>query len=233
MMKLKGHMKNIIYVFVVLLIIFTSSCASNSDYRRLKLEFEQLKQNTDNQYLELHNDMSMFQKAYNPELQELFSENILAAEKNRVLIGDIKNDIENTSYKINNLLRESENDRALISENLRTSAAQNVVNEFRQLNNEWESTIYELTNLVHSSERAVESSHNAAIRAAKKAGSAERSADYIFASMDRIEKQTRSLSRIRERMKNLEFKIQRISKQLNEIDESKSTSKKGKAIKKK
>jgi methyl-accepting chemotaxis protein len=218
-------MKKLIYLLAMLPLVFTYSCVSMSEYQRLKFEFEQLKNDSENQYAELHNDMALFKEAYNPELQEVFSENVLAAEKYRESIEEIKNDVDDISYKIENLLRESENDRVLISENLKTSTAENVVNEFRQLNNQWEATIFELTNLVRNSEKAVESSHRAAIQAAEKAGSAERSADYAVESMNRIDRHTKSLGKIQERIKDLEFKIQKISKQLNKIEEPKRNKK--------
>jgi methyl-accepting chemotaxis protein len=221
-------MKKIIYLFVMLPIVITYGCASTSDHRQLRLEFEHLKYESEKQYSELQNDMALFKDAYNPELHELFSENLSAAERYRKLIKEIKNDMEDISDKINILLRESENDRLLISENLKTATVENIINEFRQLNNKWETTVFELTNLVKRSERAIESSHQAAIQAAEKAGSAERSADYVYESMDLINEQSKSLSRMREKVKNIELKIRKINKQLNEIDEPNSNSRKGK-----
>ena len=191
----------------MLLIVFASGCASKSDYQQLSLENKQLK-----------NDMALFKEAYNPGLQKLFSENVLAAEKYRKSIEKTKNDIDYITGSIDKLFRESENDRMLISENLRTSVSQNVVNEFRQLNIAWNSTIIELSNLVRNSEKAAESSHRAALQAAEKAGSAERSAGYVAEYRDLINEQARTLNRIQETLKNLDIKIRKISKRLDKID---------------
>ena len=215
-------MKKIICLSFLLLTVFTFSCASKSDYQQTSYEIIQLKNDMDR----LHNDMALFKKAYNPELQEVFSDNVRAAENYRKSIEKTRRDIDYISANINELLRESKNDRLLISENLKTSTAQNVVNEFRQLNNEWNAAVFELSNLVRTSERAAESSHNAAIQAAEKAGSAEQSADHIAEYINLINRQEKSLSRIQEKIKDLELKIRKISKQLDEIDEPESKKRK-------
>ena len=205
-------MRKILYLIVLLTIIFTAGCASRSDYSRLNLEIAQLKDES----VKLQNDMAMFKKAYNPEMQELFSENLLAAQNYRKSIEKTNNDIDNISIQINNILHESENDRMLISENLRTSAAENVINEFRLLNREWDATVFELSNLTRNSDRAVQSAHHAAIQAAEKAGSAERSAEIVSEYVNRIKEQTRSLHDVHEKLKNLEIRISKISDRLDE-----------------
>jgi methyl-accepting chemotaxis protein len=206
------------------LLAFLFGCANQSFYQQIDLEIAQLKNDSER----LQNDMALFKKAYNPELQEVFSENILEAEKHRKSIEKIQNDIENMSNNIHVLLSESEYDRMLISENLETSTAENIVNEFRQLNIEWDNTVFELSNLVAASERAAVSSHQAAIQAAEKAGAAEQSADYASQSMNMIEEQRRSLSRIRDKIRNAEAEIRKLRKRLNEIDESEGRHKRGK-----
>ena len=211
-------MKKILFLSVIMLTVFTFSCASKSDYQQNNFEIAKLK----NDSKRLHNDMVLFKKAYNPELQEVFTENILAAEQYRKSIDRTKNDIENISDKIHFLLRESENDRMLISENLKTATAENIVNEFRQLNIEWDTTIFELSNLITVSEKAVDSSHNAAMQAAEKAGSAEQAADYIAEYVNLINRQTRSLSRIQDKIKTLDIKIRKISTRLDEMDKPES-----------
>ena len=210
-------MRKILYLVVLLTLIIASGCASRSDYSRLNLEIEQLKDES----AKLRNDMAMFKKAYNPELQELFSENLLAAENYRKSIEETKNDIENISIQISNILHESENDRMLISENLRTSTAENVVNEFRQLNREWDATVFELSNLTRNSEREVQSAHHAALQAAEKAGSAERSAEIVTEYVNRTKEQTRSLHDVHEKLKNIEIKIRKIGDRLDEIEDPK------------
>jgi methyl-accepting chemotaxis protein len=222
-------MKKIIYMIVLLPVVFTSGCSSRSDYRRLTLEISQLK----NESEKLQNDMAMFKKAYNPELQELFSENILAAQNYRKSIEKTNSDIENISIQINNILHESENDRMLISENLRTSTTENVVNEFRQLNKKWDATVFELSNMVRNSERAVQSTHQAAIQAAEKAGAAERSADYLTEYVNRINEQTRSLHDVHEKLKNIENRIRKINDRLDEMEDPKGHQGKERAVQKK
>jgi methyl-accepting chemotaxis protein len=203
---------------------FLIGCANKSYYQRIDLEIAQLKNDSER----LHNDMALFKKAYNPELQEVFSENILKAEKHKKTIENIQNDIENISNQIHVLLCESEHDRMLISENLEASIAENIVNEFRQLNIEWDNTIYELSNLVTASEIAAASSHQAAIQAAEKAGAAEQSADYAYQSMNMIEEQRRSLSRMRDKIRNVEMEIRKLKRRLNEIDETEGRDTRGK-----
>lgn len=217
-------MKKIFYLSFLLLTVFTFSCASKSDYQQTSFEVNQLRSDMNR----LHEDMAMFKKAYNPELQKVFTENVLAAEKYRKTIEKTKNDIQNISGKIDILLRESENDRMQISENLKTATAENIVNEFRRLNIEWDTTVYEMSNLVRASEKNVESSHNAAIQAAEKAGSAEQSADYIAGYINIINRQAKSLNRIQDRLKKLDFEIMQISKRLDEIDEPEKNKRKPK-----
>ncbi len=212
-------MKNILFFTFMFLLFFLCSCVSTSEYQQLRFEFEQLKAYSGNQYSELNNDMALFKASYNPGLQEVFSENVKAAEKHKKTIEELKYDIEIVSDKIKYLLNESENDRDLIAENLMSSTAQNVVNEFRQLNYSWANTIYELTNLTANSEKAAESSHRAAMRAAEKAGSAERSADYAVESMNQINEQAKSLGVIQEKIKNMESEIRKINRQINKTDE--------------
>jgi len=217
-------MKKILCLSVLLLAVITSGCASKSEYQRLNFEITKLKNDSER----LRSDMALFKKAYNPELQEVFSENVLTAKKYRKSIEKTQYDIENLSDKINDLFHESENDRMLISENLQTTTAKNIVNEFKQLNIEWDATIFELSNLLRNSEKAAASSHNAAIQAAEKAGSAEQSADYVAEYINIINRQTRSLSRVRDKLNDLEFKIRKISKRLDEIDRPESKKRKAK-----
>lgn len=217
-------MRKKVYLFLMFLMVSLFGCANKSYYQQINLEIAKLKNDSER----LQNDMALFKKAYNPELQEVFSENILEAEKHKKSIEKIQNDIENISNRIHVLLRESEHDRMLISENLQTSTAENIVNEFRQLNIEWDNTIFELSNLVAASEKASVSSHRAAMQAAEKAGAAERSADYASQSMNMIEEQRRSLSKIRDKIRNVEMEIRKLGKRLNEIDKSEGRHIKGK-----
>jgi len=219
-------MKKILFLIVMLPVVFIYGCASKSDYRQLDYEFKQMK--TDSE--KLHNEMAMFKKAYNPELHKVFSENVLAAEEYRQSIEKTRHDIEYISNQISDLLRQSENDRMQISENLKTATTENVVNEFRHLNREWDTTVSELSNLVRTSEKAVESSHHAAIEAAEKAGSAERSADHIAEYMKLVNRQSRSLDRINEKLKDIEFKIRKIGERLDEAEDPKRHKTKEKTI---
>ncbi len=214
----RGSMKNYFCLISILSVVLSVGCASTSEYNQLRVEFDNLKRDLNNQSAELYHDMSTFKDAYNPNLQDKFSENVSAAEEYRKSIERTKKDIEKTSAEIDGLLSEAENDRMLISENLKTSTAENIVNEFRQLNIEWDNTIFELSNLVAASERASASSHQAAMQAAEKAGAAERSADYASQSMNMIEEQRRSVNRIGDKIRNIEMEIRKLSKRLNEID---------------
>ncbi len=216
-------MKKLIPVTVLLTIIFISGCASTSDYNRLRLEFEQLKRETELNNSSVQSDMEMFKQAYNPELQKTFSDNVTGAQEYLKTVEDIKNSIQITSDKINDLLTKSQNDRMMIAENLKDSEAQNVVNEFRHLNRQWDATLYELSNMVKESEKAVNASGRAAMHASEKAASAQTSADYAVESMNRIYNETKSLGEIQERMKTLEFKVRKINRQLekNESPETK------------
>ena len=221
-------MKIYLFLSFIMLTVFTFSCASKSDYQQTNFEVNNLRSDMDR----LHDDMALFKKAYNPELQKVFSDNVLVAEGYRKSIEKTKNDMEKISDSLNVLLHESENDRMLISENLRTSTTQNVVNEFRQLNNEWKATIFELSNLVRASEKAAESSQHAAMRAAEKAGSAERSSQYITEYMNMVNEQAISLNRIQERIRNLDINIRKISKRLDEIEKPKNKKEKEKGDRK-
>lgn len=212
-------MKKILFLMVFLTLILLYGCASTSEYNKLRVEFEQLKQENKIQTSQLNDQMAMFRQAYDPELHEIFVKNITEVEHHRDAISKLKTEISNISSKIDRLLQESESDRMVIAENMRTSKAQNIVNEFRQLNAGWQITLNELTNLARNSEKAVDDSYMAAMRASEMAGAAERSADYAVASFNRIDEQMKSISAIHERLKNIEFKVQRISRQLNENHE--------------
>ncbi len=214
-------MKKLLILTLLFPIFSFFGCASTSEHQKLKAEFEHLRTFSEQQYSTLNKEMAIFKAAYNPKLQEQFSENLLAAEEYRELIGKIKNDIEDISDRINRLLQESENDRMLISENLRTSTVQNIVNEFSQLNYYWASTVSELSNLVADSEDAAKSSHRAAMKAAEKAGAAESSAVYAVDSLNQLNKQAKSLGMIQEKVKNLESEIRKLNKQINREDEPK------------
>ena len=218
-------MKNIVYIIIFFSVLVTYGCAGTSEIQKLRSEFNQLKIDTQNKYVDLHNDMSMFKNAYNPELQEMLSQNLLTAEEHRKSIEAVKNDMENISGKMHNLLSESENDRVLISENLKTSTSENIVNEFRYLNYQWAATVNELSNIVKNSEKAAELSRRAAIRAAGNAGSSERSADYALESMNLIKEQTKSLNKVQRKIRDIEQKIRKISQQLNKVEETEQKTK--------
>lgn len=209
-------MKIISYLLVLLSLVSAYGCASTSDYNSLRNEFEQLKQETRVQSSQLHDEMALFRLAYDPELHEIIVKNITEAERQRDAISKLKIEIDNTSDKINRLLQEAEDDRIVIAENMRSSKAQNIVNEFRQLSAGWQMTLSELTNLTRDSAKAADDSYMAAMRASEMAGAAERSADFAVKSFNRIDEQVKSIGAIHERLKDIEFRVQRISRQLNE-----------------
>lgn len=211
-------MKRILFLILMVLLfqVFPYGCASTSDYNSLRSEFDQLKQETRVQTSQLHDEMTMFRQAYDPGLHEIIVKNITEAERQRDAISKLKIEIDNTSGKINRLLQEAEDDRIVIAENMRSSKAQNIVNEFRQLSDGWQITLSELTNLTRDSEKAVDDSYIAAMRASEMAGAAERSADFAVKSFNRIDEQMKSIGAIHERLKDIEFRVQRISRQLIE-----------------
>lgn len=190
-------MTKVVYFLVMLPVVFTFGCASNSDFQQLRHEFEQLGNDTRNQYNGLQKDMSLFEKAYNPELQKSFSENVVAAENYRESIEKIRHDIENTSGKISTLLRESENDRMSIAKNLKSAEVENIVNEFSHLKNEWRNTVKNL--------------EEAAISAEKKVGAAQHSANLVVEFQKSIDKRINELVTIQ---KQLQADIKRIDSRL-------------------
>lgn len=209
-------MKRISFLLVLLPLVSAYGCASTSDYNSLRTEFEQLKQETRSQSSQLHDEMAMFRQAYDPELHNILLKNIKEAERHRDAISKLKMEMDNTSSRINSLLQEAEDDRMVIAENMRSSKAQNIVNEFRQLSTGWQMTLSELTNLTRDSEKAADDSYMAAIRAAEMAGAAEQSADFAAKSFNRVNEQMKSIGAIHERLKDVEFRVQRISRQLHE-----------------
>ncbi len=209
-------MKRTPFLLVLLLLASAYGCASTSDYNSLRTEFERLKQETGIQSSQLHDEIAVFRQAYDPELHEMLLKNITEAERHRDAITKLKNEIDNASNSITRLLQESERDRMVIAENMQTSKAQNIVNEFRQLSAGWQMTLSELITLTRNSEKAAEDSYMAAMRASEMAGAAEHSADFAVKSFNRIDAQMKSYRAIHERLKDIESRVQEINRQLHE-----------------
>jgi len=197
------------------IVVFFSGCVSLSDYRSLKSEFEQYKIESKGKQDELENKVNTFVKAYSPDLHNELDANLEVTAQYKDRIQKILGDMELLSKQIQDLALSSRNDSLIVSENMKTSVAENVVNEFNQLKYNWDKVVYDMNQVVSASRDAATRAQVSAVQAAEKSGAAQKAADIAVAISQNAANQTQGGPDLRNRLDRIEADIHKIQMMLN------------------
>jgi len=209
-------MRNCTLIGVVLLTALLSGCVSMTDYTALKTEFEQYKAESVKTQKELENKVNMFINAYDPDLHRELDNNLLVSSQYKERIQNILSDMELISQQIHSLMLASQNDRMVISENMKSSVAQNVVNEFSQLKYNWEKIVSDMHQSAIIAQDAASRAQYSAMQAAEKSGAAQKTADIAIATaQEAMKQQPGNGTDVQNRLTKIEEEIQKIKAALN------------------
>jgi hypothetical protein len=197
------------------IVVFFSGCVSLSDYRSLKSEFEQYKTESKGKQDELENKVNTFVKAYSPDLHNELDTNLEVSAQYKDRIQKILGDMESVSRQIQDLALSSRNDSLIVSENMKTSIAENVVNEFHQLKYNWDKIVYDMNQSVAASRDAAARAQVSAIQAAEKSGAAQKAADIAVTTSQNVANQTPGGPDFKNRLDRIEADIRKIQMMLN------------------
>ena len=202
-------------IILIGFITLLSSCVSMSDYRVLKTEFELYKTESSGKQKELERKVETFVNSYNPDLHKELDNNLILAEQYKGRVEKIVSDMEMLSHQIQDLAIASQNDRMVVSENMHTSVAENVVNEFRQLKYNWDKIVSEMNQSIITSRDASTRAQVSAIQAAEKSGAAQKAADIAVETAQNAMKQQAGGPDLQNRLERIEDDIRKIKVMLN------------------
>ncbi len=195
--------------------VLLSSCVSMSDYSALKSEIERYKTDSAQRQSDLEKKVDTFINAYNPDMHRELDNNIIVASQYKDRMREIVSEMEMLSRQIHDLASASQNDSMIVAENMRTSIAQNVVNEFHQLKYNWDRIVADMHQSVSISQDAASKAQLSAIQAAEKSGAAQKAAEIAVATaQDAMKQQPGSGTDIQLRLARIEDDIKKLKAML-------------------
>ena len=195
--------------------VLLSSCVSMSDYKALKNDFDQYKTESTGKQKELEKKVDMFVIAYNPDLHKELDTNLMVASQYKDRVGKILSDMDLLSRQIQELASASQKDRMVVSENMKTSVAENVVNEFRQLRYNWDMIVTDMNQAVATSRDSAARAQVSAMQAYEKSGAAQKAADIAVDTAQNAMKQQPGGPDFKNRLDKIEDDIQKLKLMFN------------------
>ena len=198
------------------LILLLSGCVSMSEYKALKSEFDQYKTESAGKQKELEKKVDMFVVAYNPDLHKELDANLIVASQYKDRVGKILSDMDLLSRQIQELASASQKDRMVVSENMKTSVAENVVNDFRQLRYNWDLIVSDMNQAVTASRDSAARAQVSAMQAFEKSGAAQKAADIaVETAQNALKQQQPGGPDFKNRLDKIEDDIQRLKLMFN------------------
>jgi len=147
--------KLIIIFIPILVVLLFSGCAKDEKLHLLENKISNIEIKNSERW-------EKFSKSYTPQMREELSLNLERVKTDSEYISKIKNDAKESSEKVALILDDISMDLYAVKSRMKELRIQNIIKEFNELKQSWNSTFYQLNDLVkNSSDNAASSAYSA------------------------------------------------------------------------